>query len=76
MRMETKEMNFKGFKMNGFLALFLFLFMWAGATVWCFVAGGVLLYVLGTVRVVDHPELWLHDAGAQRGTGHGVLRPV
>lgn len=25
MRMETKEMNFKGFKMNGFLALFLFL---------------------------------------------------
>lgn len=29
MRMETKEMNFKGFKMNGFLALFLFLFVWA-----------------------------------------------
>ena len=47
MRMETKEMNFKGFKMNGFLALFLFLFVWAGATVWCFVTGGVLLYVLG-----------------------------
>ena len=47
MRMETKEMNFKGFKMNGFLALFLFLFMWAGATVWCFVAGGVLLYGCG-----------------------------
>lgn len=55
MRMETKEMNFKGFKMNGFLALFLFLFVWAGATVWCFVAGGVLLYVLGAVMSV----LWI-----------------
>lgn len=55
MRMETKEMNFKGFKMNGFLALFLFLFVWAGATVWCFVTGGVLLYVLGTVMSV----LWI-----------------
>lgn len=53
--METKEMNFKGFKMNGFLALFLFLFVWAGATVWCFVTGGVLLYVLGTVMSV----LWI-----------------
>lgn len=53
--METKEMNFKGFKMNGFLALFLFLFVWAGATVWCFVAGGVLLYVLGAVMSV----LWI-----------------
>lgn len=55
MRMETKEMNFKGFKMNGFLALFLFLFVWAGVTVWCFVTGGVLLYVLGTVMSV----LWI-----------------
>ena len=55
MRMETKEMNFKGFKMNGFLALFLFLFVWAAATVWCFVTGGVLLYVLGTVMSV----LWI-----------------
>ena len=55
MRMETKEMNFKGFKMNGFLALFLFLFVWAGATVWCFVTGGVLLYVLGAVMSV----LWI-----------------
>lgn len=53
--METKEMNFKGFKMNGFLALFLFLFVWAGVTVWCFVTGGVLLYVLGTVMSV----LWI-----------------
>lgn len=30
----------------------------------------------GDVSAVDHPELWLHDAGTQRGTGHGVLRPV
>lgn len=52
MRMETKEMNFKGFKLNGFLALFLFLFVWLGVTLCCFVAGSVLLCVLGAVMSV------------------------
>ena len=52
MRMETKEMNFKGFKLNGFLALFLFLFVWLGITLCCFVAGSVLLCVLGAVMSV------------------------
>ena len=65
--METKEMNFKGFKMNGFLALFLFLFVWAGATVWCFVAGGVLLYVLGAVMSV----LWII-----LNCGYMMLEPI
>lgn len=50
--METKEMNFKGFKLNGFLALFLFLFVWLGITLCCFVAGSVLLCVLGAVMSV------------------------
>ena len=30
----------------------------------------------GDVRAVDYPELRLHDAGAQRGAGDGVLRSV
>lgn len=50
--METKEMNFKDFKLNGFLALFLFLFVWLGVTLCCFVAGSVLLCVLGAVMSV------------------------
>ena len=41
--------------MNGFLALFLFLFVWAGLTAWCFVTGGLLFYVLGAVLAV----LWI-----------------
>ena len=45
-------MNFKGFKLNGFLALFLFLFVWLGITLCCFVAGSVLLCVLGAVMSV------------------------
>lgn len=45
-------MNFKGFKLNGFLALFLFLFVWLGVTLCCFVAGSVLLCVLGAVMSV------------------------
>ena len=53
--METKEVNFTGFKMNGFLALFLFLFVWAGLTAWWSSAGSA----------VDYPELRIHDAGAE-----------
>lgn len=55
MRMTTQEMNYKGFKMNGFLALFLFLFVWEGLAVWCFVIGSTLLCVLGTVMSL----LWI-----------------
>ena len=50
-----KEVKFSGFKMNGFLALFLFLFVWAGITVWCFTVGETLFYILGGVMVL----LWI-----------------
>ena len=53
--MEMKEVKFSGFKMNGFLALFLFLFVWAGITVWCFTVGETLFYKLGGVMVL----LWI-----------------
>lgn len=53
--METKEVKFSGFKMNGFLALFLFLFVWGGVTVWCFTVGETLFYALGGVMVL----LWI-----------------
>lgn len=53
--METKEVKFSGFKINGFLALFLFLFVWAGLTVWCFTVGETLFYALGGVMVL----LWI-----------------
>lgn len=53
--MEMKEVKFTGFKMNGFLAFFLFLFVWAGITVWCFTVGETLFYVLGGVMVL----LWI-----------------
>lgn len=53
--METKEVKFSGFKMNGFLALFLFLFVWAGIMVWCFTVGETFFYVLGGVMVL----LWV-----------------
>lgn len=55
MDMETKEVKFSGFKINGFLALFLFLFVWAGLTVWCFTVGETLFYALGGVMVL----LWI-----------------
>lgn len=51
--MEMKEVKFSGFKMNGFLALFLF--VWAGITVWCFTVGETLFYILGGVMVL----LWI-----------------
>lgn len=53
--MEMKEVKFSGFKMNGFLALFLFLFVWAGIMVWCFTVGETLFYILGGVMVL----LWI-----------------
>ena len=53
--METKEVKFSGFKMNGFLAIFLFLFVWAGVTVWCFMQAQPLFYVLGVVMAL----LWI-----------------
>ncbi len=52
--MNTNDFNFKGFRMNGFLALFIFFFLLAGAVVGCFFAGGIY-YILGAVLAV----LWI-----------------
>ncbi len=53
--MDTKEFIFKGFKMNGFLMLFLHLIVFTAAIVGCFVLGGVPLYVTGGVLIL----VWL-----------------
>ena len=53
--MDTKEFIFKGFKMNGFLMLFLHLIVFTAAIVGCFVLGGVPLYVTGSVLIL----VWL-----------------
>ena len=53
--METKEMKFNGFKLNGFLALFLFLFVLLGVIVWCFTTGETPFFIAGGVLVV----LWI-----------------
>lgn len=50
--MDTKELVFKGFKMNGFLALFLHLVVLTGVAVACFFAGHVLGYVIGGLCIL------------------------
>ena len=57
--MDTKEFIFKGFKMNGFLMLFLHLIVFTAAIVACFVWGGVPLYVTGGVLII----VWLIFCG-------------
>lgn len=50
--MDTKEFVFKGFKMNGFLALFLHLVVLTGAAVGCFLTGYILGYIIGGLCVL------------------------
>lgn len=47
--METKECNFKGFKMNGFLALFIHLVVVPALIVWACMVGSVLSFTLAGV---------------------------
>lgn len=47
--MKTNETIFSGFKMNGFLALFMFLFVLPAIIVFCCVYGGLWLYILGGI---------------------------
>lgn len=47
--MDTKELVYKGFKMNGFLALFLHLVVLTGITVACFLMNISVLYVFGVL---------------------------
>lgn len=51
--MGTKELDFNGFKMNGFLALFIYLLLLPALTVLCFISGGTLLYVLGALLILS-----------------------
>lgn len=53
--METKEMIFKGFKMNGFLALFLHLIVFSAVIVYCFITATVWSFTLGALGVL----VWL-----------------
>ena len=62
--METKECSFSGFKMNGFLALFLHLVVLTAVIIF-----GFLISVPGMVHYVCR----LYGAGAERGACHGVL---
>ena len=50
--METKEMNFKGTKVNGFLMLFLHLIVVTGLAVACFILAIPFTFVLGAILVL------------------------
>lgn len=50
--MENKDVDFKGFRMNGFLALFLFLFVWFGIVAWLVSTDTLALNVLAVVMIV------------------------
>ena len=70
--METKECGFSGFKMNGFLALFLHLVVLTAVIIFGFIISVptlILSVCLGMVYYVCR----LYGAGAERGACYGVL---
>lgn len=56
--MDTRELVYKGFKMNGFLALFLHLVVLTGATVACFLPGFIALYIIGGLCILAWLIFW------------------
>ncbi|MBM6883963.1 SPFH domain-containing protein [Bacteroides caecigallinarum] len=56
--MDTKELVYKGFKMNGFLALFLHLVVLTGAAVACFLPGFIALYIVGALCILVWLIFW------------------
>ncbi|WP_291528031.1 SPFH domain-containing protein [Bacteroides sp. UBA939] len=50
--METKEMDFKGFKMNGFLGLFIHLIVLTALIVYCFTMSAPMMILAGVLCVV------------------------
>lgn len=53
--METKEKIFNGFKLNGFLVLFLHLIVLTGIILWCFLIGGLPFNLAGGILIA----VWL-----------------
>ncbi len=69
--METKEFEFKGFKMSGFIGLLL-VFAMIGVMVWSGVtltAPAIIIPILFVVLIIS-----TRTAGTQRGPRNGVLR--
>ncbi|MBU3837627.1 MAG: SPFH domain-containing protein [Candidatus Phocaeicola faecigallinarum] len=56
--MDTRELVYKGFKMNGFLALFLHLVVLTGAAVACFLPGFIALYIVGALCILAWLIFW------------------
>lgn len=56
--MDTKELVYKGFKMNGFLVLFLHLVVLTGAAIACFILGITALYIIGGLCILVWLILW------------------
>ena len=56
--MDTRELVYKGFKMNGFLALFLHLVVLTGAAVACFLPGLIALYIVGALCILVWLIFW------------------
>ena len=54
--MDTRELVYKGFKMNGFLALHLVVL--TGATVACFLPGFIALYIIGGLCILVWLIFW------------------
>ena len=67
--METKECGFSGFKMNGFLALFLHLVVLTAVIIFGFIISVPTLILSDMVYYVCR----LYGAGAERGACYGVL---
>ena len=69
--METKECGFSGFKMNGFLALFLHLVVLTAVIIFGFIISVPTLIL--SVSDMVYYVCRLYGAGAERGACYGVL---
>ena len=71
--METKECGFSGFKMNGFLALFLHLVVLTAVIIFGFIISVPTLILSVCLPGMVHYVCRLYGAGAERGACYGVL---
>ena len=63
--MEAKELDFKGFKVNGFLALFFHLVVLTAVIIFGFITCVPTLVLSVFLTVVAYPVCGLYAAGAQ-----------